>query len=260
MESRQERVLLSFRRVQGWLAARPELAKEPGSAGTAPSALTQQEAALSVVIGQVGSAASQQDAKARAAAAATVETKRLRTELVTEHMRPIANMARAAIPDVARMTQALRMPGRQVRAEGLIAAAEAMATVAAQHAAELESRGLPADFISQLRATSLAYKQEIDARGQALVARKGATKAVDAALATGRKIVTTMSVIVTKALRRNPSALAEWTMAHRVTNKGVKGTGSPVAIPAPITPVTPTAPVAPGTPAAQTAPSQQKAA
>jgi hypothetical protein len=158
------------------------------------------------------------------------ETKRLRTELVTHQMRPIATIAQMAIPDVVRITEALRMPAKKIRAEGLIAAAESMAVLGEKYQDQLATGGLAANFVAQLRSVAAAYKQAIDTRGQAVVSRKGATEGLNAQLATGRKVVETLSVIVRQRLRQDPVALAEWHQAKRVTIKGAQSR-SPVAAP-----------------------------
>jgi hypothetical protein len=107
--------------------------------------------------------------------------------------------------------------------------------------------------VAQLRSVAAAYKQSIDARGQAVVGRKGATEGLDAQLATGRRVIETLSVMVRRQLRQDTVGLAEWEQARRVTIKGAQPR-SPVA-PSPVgtTPAAATPAVAATAPVVTTA-------
>lgn len=233
MNSQQERTLQAFRRMQGWLGARPELTAGSSSATDAP--LAQQIAALGVVIQQFTTHAAQQNAAARAKKGSTAEASNLRVELVKHHMVPIADMAKAAIPDIVRMTEQLRMAAARFTTEGLIAAAEAMAKAGDQeeNRTKLIQGGLPADFVKQLRGVAAAYRAAIDTRGQHVANRKGAAEGIVATIDEGRKLVISISVILNRLLRADSVALAEWNQLRRVTLKGVRATGAPRLVPAP---------------------------
>jgi hypothetical protein len=260
MNSQQERTLQAFRRMQGWLAAQPELAAGPSSAADTP--LAQQVAALGVVVQQFTTRAAQQQSAGRGGKGATAEARALRVELIKQHMQPIADMAKAAIPDVVKMTEALRLPGIRLSTEKLFAAADAMAKAAEQYKTVLVQRGLPTDFVEQLRAVAAAYKNAVDARGQHIANGRGATEGLTTAAAEGRKLVLSLSVIVNKRLRADSVALAEWNQLKRVTLKGARpGVGivpTPTALPTPVptpvpTPITVPAPTPASTKAPATA-------
>ena len=266
MNAPQKREVQAYRRVEEWIGARPELtapASTPAAAPTASgpatpatppasassisstqaAAVVEQLTVLSGVVQEVTALAAQQDQQGKASLAATAEARRLRSELLAEHMRPIASIARAAIPDVVKMTVELRAPSAQIDAEALFASAEAMATAGEKYAATLILRGLPQDFAAQLRSVAEAYKQEIDLRGKARGSSTGATTGIHAEFGIGRKAVSSISVIVTKVFRQQPAVLAEWEQIKRVTIKGVKAV----------------APSAPATGAAATPAAQQAA-
>ena len=248
MNAKQKRELQSFRRVQDWIGTHPQIT-------TASSAVNDQLTVLNGAVQEVTTLAAQQDQQAKVGLGATAEAKRLRAELLTQHMRPIASIARATIPDVVKMSVELQAPAAKTDAEALFAEAEAMATTAAKYSDKLIARGLPADFVAQLRTVAEAYKKEIDARGQARGGVTGATTGLHAELLIGRKAVETMSVIIMKQLRGQPAALAEWKQIRRVIIKGVNTGVVPAPAPAaPATPATPATPAAPATPATPATP------
>jgi hypothetical protein len=129
------------------------------------------------------------------------------------------------------MTAALRMPHEGIDAEGLLAAAEGMATEAARYQDVLVQEAHQADFVAQLRAAADAYRQAIDSRGQFRAQRHGATQSIDRLDRRATKLLTTISVLVTRALRDNPAAQAEWEQLKRVKKvaSGTPGAGVPDA-------------------------------
>ena len=255
MKSGQKRTLQSFRRVMDWIfawlgittaapgtntAAGTSTATPAPAAGTPAANLTAaQVAAMQVqlstlhgVVQNVTAAAAEQDAQAKVSLGATAQAQALRAELLVHHMRPIAKLAKVAIPDVVKMEVALKAPAADRDTEALLASAEAMAKASEHYRDTLIARGLPVDFVEQLRTVAAAYKQEFDARGQAKGAVTKATTVVRTDIVSGRKAVEAMSVIVTKALRNDPATLAQWHQIKRVTIKGVQ----PAIVPAGTTP------------------------
>jgi len=218
MHWQQKRSFQAFRRVRDWLTEHPILA-----ALVAPF-----RTALGTVLDSLSEAAVKQDSHFRSAKGATAESTRLRRELVADHMRLIARAARAAIPDVVAATAALQMPKKGIDVEGVRNAADAMATASEKHQEALTKAGLATDAIAQLREASARYQAALDARGQMIAQRRGATTAIDLQLDRGRRLVDTISVLVTRALRSDPPALAEWEQLKRVTLKGVQETDEEV--------------------------------
>ena len=253
MNAKQKRVLQSFRRAQNWLAARPELtttaptrpqlATEASvstgpATGSTPSALGEHSAELDAVVESATSLAAEQETHRRGGKGSTAEAQRLRAELLVHHIRPVADLAKLTIPDIVRMTETLRRPKAMIDAEGLLAAAEAMANASAQYADVLVKRGLPADFVAQLQGAAEDYRGAIDAGGEARGARHGATEGLHDALGRGRKIVAVMTVLVKRTLRNDPQALAAWHQISRATVKGVQPDVAASTTPAAVEPAT----------------------
>jgi hypothetical protein len=72
--------------------------------------------------------------------------------------------------------------------------------------------------------TAKQYRDAIDARGQLIAGRRGATTAVDVPLNRARKLADTLSVLVSRALPDDPASLAEWNQLKRVGRRGVRQT------------------------------------
>jgi hypothetical protein len=235
MRADQKRTFQAFRRVEDWLGARPAMA-----ALVAPL-----QAALGTILTALSDAGINQDAHLRSSKGATAEASRLRKELVADNMRLVARAAESALPDVVKATAALQLPPKGTDDEGLYNSAGAMATAAEPHQQALVDAGMPANAISELRAVAAQFRGVVDARGQSVAERSGATKSIGVQLKKARKLVETISVIVTKALRSDPVTLAEWRQLKRVTVKGVQGSGQvKVQAPAPDVPPASTQPSA----------------
>jgi hypothetical protein len=233
VKTHHKRSSQAFRRAADWLGKHPAIA-----ALVAPLL-----AALGTVVTALSDAATQQDSSLRSSKAATAEANRLRQEGIGDHMRIIARVAVAAIPDVVKATAALTLPPEKPDAEGLYASAEAMANAAEGHQDALVKAGMPSDTIPQLRVALVAYRAAVDERGQAVAQRAGATKSITVHVNRARKLVDSISPIVQKALRSDPVLLAEWKQLKRVTLKGVQGSvevpgeGSTPAAPPDTTPL-----------------------
>jgi len=240
MNSYQKRTFQAFRRVQGWLVTHPELATpqsqsgpklvESGGSKTAPTTLAtipgvspdgvaQQVAAFNQIVDQIPGLAAEQEAQDREIRGAARETTRSRRSLVGQHMRHVSIIAETAMPDVVRMTEALRRP-RGKDAEALIAAADAMAKAAGQYKNELVQRGLPADFIEQLQRAAEAYKGAIDLRGAAIGRRVVASSAVETAVRRGRALINALSVLVERRFALDANLLAEWEQLKHIVRVG----------------------------------------
>jgi hypothetical protein len=200
----------AFRRIVAWIVAQPTLMALPMMAAF----IAQFEAVLD---GLSGSAAAQ-DTHLRLGKGVTAEKRGIKRDVI-DHMRLVANVAAISIPDVVKVTAALQMPSRKADTEGLVTAGIAMADAAETHQAALVKQGLVPDAITQLRASAAQFKAAIDSRGQLVAQRRGATAEVGVQLATARKLVDAIAILVTRGLRDDPSKLAEWTQLKRITQK-----------------------------------------
>jgi hypothetical protein len=262
MNTKQKRTLQAFRRIQGWIIAHPELAAATQSTRPAlvtsgsstPAASTATLGGVSAegvskLIGSFNTAldritqnAADEDAHDRAARGHAAEIGRARKELFDHNLRQIAIMTETAIPDVARMTVALRRP-RARDAEGMLAAAAAMAQAVAPYRQALVQRGLPADFIEQLLKAAASFKEAIDSRGASVAARHRAGQVLEESVQTGRRLVAALTIVVERRYREDRGLVAEWRQLKHVALVGARvsgaddeaaaGQGTPAATPVP---------------------------
>lgn len=211
MNSYEDRVGQSLRRVDGWFFANPDLV-----AGN-PSLGTQVEALKGVVIRLTDHATAQDTQFAQSRLIARDETEK-RREVLRHQMAPIAQIGRAlqgTVPGIGVLT----MPKGNASAAAIVTAAQVMAQKAEIYKDVLVENGLPADFIEQLKQASDALKASIDARGLARASRVAATRGVKSEVALGRRLVSILDAVVTGLIRSNPAKLAEWQQLKRVTLK-----------------------------------------
>lgn len=214
MNSYEDRVGQSLRRVEGWFAANPELVADNPSLGT------QVEALKGVVIRLTDHATAQDTHYAQSLLISKDETDK-RREVLRHQMAPIAQVGRAlqgTVPGIGVLTS---LPKANATASGLITSAEVLADKAAIYKDVLIEHGLPADFIEQLKQAAAALKASVDGRGLARASRVAATQGVKSELALGRRLVIIIDAVVTGLIRSNPVKLAEWQQLKRVTVKGV---------------------------------------
>jgi hypothetical protein len=218
MNAQQERVFQSFRRVQGWFVANPQYT------ASRPALATQLEALTGIVQRLTDHAAAQLTQRSNALLDSKDEVEK-RRELVSDHMAPIAKVARAlrgVVPGIS----VLKLPKGNVPTPQVINAATAMAQKAEIYKDTLVESGLPADFLEELQGATAALKASFDARGLARAARVAATRGVESELTLGRRMVTILDAIVTRLIRSQPTKMAEWEQLKRVTVRGIAVRGS----------------------------------
>jgi hypothetical protein len=244
MDTRQQQSLQTFRQILDWSAERPNFAgAASGEGSTSPVGATAAASAIALQLGVLREAVNTATARAseyegldREVLGLGAEIRTLRKSLVRGEIVHVATIARTAIPDVVKMTEALRTP-RLLRTETLLAAAEAMAKAGEQYKQELVGSGLSADFPDQLRSAAAALKSAIDARRTRVVNRRGASKGFDEAIVQGRKAVDRVTVLVKRELRNDPTTISEWMQLRRLPRRSpVAGTNTPAAA-GPTTPV-----------------------
>ena len=270
MNSKQKRTLQAFRRIQGWVVAHPELATNTNAtqstrpalvaSGSSTPAATQTTApatlggvsaeGVSKLIGSFNSAldritqnAADEDAHDRAARGSAAEIGRARKELFDHNLRQVAIMAETAMPDVVRMTVALRRP-RARDAEGMLAAADAMVQAVAPYRQLLVQRGLPADFVEQLAKAAADFKRAIDSRGASVAARHRAGQVLEESVQSGKRLVQALTIVVERRYRDDRGLVAEWRQLKHVALVGARvsgtdetqaaGQGTPAVAPVPV--------------------------
>lgn len=217
MNAQQQRVLESFRRIQGWFQANEEYVTSDESGGRIP--LTTQVRALNQVVDRVMDHVARQQTELAQSMLVSKDERELRREVLTHQMAPIARLAKALrgqVPGIAVLT----MPKGNVQTAALITAATVMARKAEVYAPVLVEHGLPTDFLAQLTAVAVRLKASLDARGLARGSRASASRGLEAELALGRRLVTVLDVSMTRVLREDPAKLAEWRHVKRVMVRG----------------------------------------
>lgn len=218
MDSHQERVFQSFRRVQGWFEANPSyLSAEPREVAKALSA---QLDTLNGVVARLTEFIAQQETNAAQTLLIAQDEREQRREVLSHHMATIAKTARA-LRGVAPGIGVLQMPKGNIQTAALITAADVMARKAEIYQSVLVENGLPTDFRQQLTDAAARLKSSLDARGLARGARKAAVQGIATELGLGRRIVTIMDAALKRVLRREPVKWAEWRHVQRVTLRGV---------------------------------------
>ena len=216
MKARQTRVLQALRRGVGWYTTNLQAISATPSA----AALGGHVETLKEVVERVSLQATVQETQGRQATLAARDELERRHALRTLHMSPIVRLARALMGTVEG-TGIFRMPEADARSEALVQAANAIHDEAVAYKDTLVQHGLPSDFLEQLAAAAAALKACVDARGVAISLRHKATEDVGSDLKQGRRILTIMDATLTHALKDQPTLLASWRQAKRVTNKGV---------------------------------------
>lgn len=212
MNSYQERVYQSLRRVPGWFAANPQYVSANPALGT-------QVEALDGILGRLSAHVIAQDTKHAQSLLISQDETEKRHELVSHHMTPIAQVARAlrgTVPGIG----VLVSPKGNLSTPEIISAATAMAEKAETYKDVLVESGLPADFIEQLQQAAAALKASLDGRGLARASWVAATRGVGSELALGRRIVAIIDAVITRSIRSDAPKLAEWEQLKRVTLKG----------------------------------------
>jgi len=215
MLTTQSRGLQSFRRVDAWFVDHPEVIAASGSSA---HALTNGVTALRGVIARMTEQGTEQVTQQAQATLVAKDEPTLRSELRARHMKAIVAVAtalRGQVPGIGVM----KLPSSRVGAEGLVKAAETLATTAAIYQDVLIEHALPQDFMAQLDAATTALRASVDARGLARSKRVGATSALAEAFDLGQRIVKMIDAALLHALKSDPATLASWRQVKRITVK-----------------------------------------
>jgi len=209
MKHRQSHVLETLRQIQVFLDA---------NAQVIGPAIASSRRNLDEVVTNLTNYASAQEVGNISSRGETAKQRALRAALRSDHMEPIAEVAKQMLRDVPEY-HALVMPPNNITAPQLVARATAMADAAAVHEQAFKDIGLPDDFISSLRALATEVSQSIDDRKQHTSKRNGATAGLGAEEKRGRSMVKLINALVVPRLRSSDALLAEWRSAKRVPRK-----------------------------------------
>jgi len=165
---------------------------------------------------------------------ATRKHRTLRRALIRDHMIPIARIAASDLPDIPEL-HPLRLPTSGASVQRLAAAAYGMAETAQKYAEVFTRATLPPDFAAQLTAAADAMIASIGDRTRSRLVHRGATEGLKSSLASARKIVGVLDALVRSKLQDQPSLVAAWESAKRVTqspSRAVESLTPTVEVPA----------------------------
>ena len=168
----------------------------------------------------------------------TAAQKVLRSELVKDHMRPVALIAAAHLRDVPEF-EALQVPKVGVKAAVLVQNANAMAEAAKPYQEVFVGNGRPETFIDDMVAAATAVRASIDARGKSIATKAAARDGLKATSTRAHSVLRFLDAQVKSAAADDPKILGAWNSAKRI------GKGKVVPIEATI--LAPTTPPAPTT-------------
>ncbi len=159
-----------------------------------------------------------QNASQQAGQGETARQRALRSALRQNHMRPIATIALAELPQVPEFVS-LRMPANNATPQRLIAAAGAMAAAARKYESTFTAGGLAPDFVAQLQAAADAVDESVTNRGTTTTTQHAATAGLSASAKRGRAAVRVLDSLVRPQLAGNAALLAQWNTAKRFSGK-----------------------------------------
>jgi hypothetical protein len=150
----------------------------------------------------------------------------LREVLVRDHIRPIAAIGRALLPEVGEL-KALRVPVAKGSYVAIVAAAYGIADVAKKHEAALLAAGRPAGFIAELVAATDALRDAVNATRQVKGQRMEATAGLVAEAKVARRALGLVDTLVRASIKGDRALLARWTHIRRVTSGSTSGPDRP---------------------------------
>jgi hypothetical protein len=176
----------------------------------------------------------------RAATRGTASQRKvLRASLRTNHMKPIAIVAKLKLSGVPELA-ALRMPPKSLASAALVAAAKAMAVAATQYDTVFTGVGFPNDFVAQL--TTAADAVTAVAVTPAVVQVPGAATGITQQQTQVRGLFLLLDALVIPRLNDDPVLLAKWKAAR------ASSTTAPIPVaasaPAALAATSPSTPVA----------------
>jgi hypothetical protein len=227
MNASQRRTLKAFQRAHQFVATLLESAPTPPEGTpTSPEETTTagRLAVARAMLGQVVTSLTRhavaQDVTVRRAQEDTRRKAVLAAELRTLHVRPITQIARALLRDVPGIEQALKLPKPAAPTSAVVHAAEAMAQAAKPHERVFVRHGLPADFLTRLRAAADAVAGTVASRSELQGQRVGATAGVREEMQRGRTAVQVLDAVLGVLLADQPRRLVEWRKLKRVVAQG----------------------------------------
>ena len=169
---------------------------------------------LEQVVREMTSKGEEKDASDRQTKGATARQRALRDALWNQHMVPIARIARRVF-SVPEVQVKFGLPPKRADNEGILSSASGMAQTAEQHAAVFVQEGLPAEFVSRMRAAIAELTEAVGVKVVSKRRRKTSRENLDTLVKRGVAAVDVLDAIVKPRLESQPDLLAAWQSVKR---------------------------------------------
>jgi hypothetical protein len=154
-----------------------------------------------------------QGASARKGMGETRQSRALRRTLY-RRMRQVARVSASKLQGVTEYA-ALQMPAANARIADVLARAGTMANAAEVHASVFSDAGLPADFVTQLRAAASAIEATLGDRSESGTTRVTATQGTRSACRRGRHAIKVLDSLIRLHLAEDDDLVSGWKSAKR---------------------------------------------
>jgi hypothetical protein len=189
------------RRIQGFLKA------EAGVVGTAASPEVQAE--LDGLVSQLETYAVQQDEADGSATAHTALQEEYRKDAYVRFVRPIARISKRYLSLAPEIT-ALVVTADDTRSPDVVTKLTKLANAAEVHHQTLVAKGMPSDFVAQLRTAIAQFTTTMDVRDRYIGTRAAATTGLNVAQRELRGLIEQLDSLLLPVLRGNQAVLADW--------------------------------------------------
>lgn len=170
---------------------------------------------LDTLLTAMGSSAEVAVTSRAMAAGASANTRALRRVLWTNHMQPIAAVARAELQDVPQF-ESLLLPRVNESTPRLVLRARAMAAVAREHVDVFLAHQLTADFAERLLGAADAVDVSVQQRATDARDAAGARDQLAQVRSRAQYVIRVLNAQVQVALADNSTLLGQWKFAKRV--------------------------------------------
>jgi hypothetical protein len=197
----------ALRRVQVFLDA------QAAALGTlVPPAL---RARLDAVVTQLLGFQAEQSAATGTAKGETANQVAYRKDIRTRFLTPIAGIAKRSLRNAPEYPTMV-VPSSLLRNADYLNTVQTLADSAAKHEKELIAYGMPADFLTQLRAAIAQLSASKDAQGRNLARRKAATDGIVESDKAARGELKTLNAVIAPAIKTNAALLADWKASKKI--------------------------------------------
>lgn len=214
MQTTQGYVLESLRNVKAFLESNADKLGNVINTGI--------KAELLQTVAELEAFSNEQTAGAGSVKDASKIAQARRFSLIHDHMIVISRIGRAKLPHTPEFAT-LKMPHGNPSSARLTEAAYQMANSAQKNAPIFVAAGLPEDFTAQLKAAADAVVESRQQRSLAQANRTVANRALDAKLASGRKLVSVLDAMIRTATRSDPTLLPGWKQVKRIPRISASG-------------------------------------